>query len=305
MSTAARSHGLTVAARRDKLTVMTTHATFAPAKINLMLHVRGRRPDGYHEIESLIAHVALYDRVTVTARTGPLRIECRDPRIPADERNLAHKAAHTLLAAAGRSPADVAIRLEKHIPAGAGLGGGSSDAAAVLMLINKMLRLGFAREQLAQIGAQLGADVPLFLHASPCIVRGIGHAIEPLSRALAGFATLIMPPLHCATPAVYQAWTRTGTPDERPSAAALLAASSDVATLMPSLYNDLEAAAMTVEPALAPLHVELVKLAGGPVRMSGSGASFFRLFDQEQDARTFADLVAAKLHIPAAAVALR
>lgn len=284
---------------------MDSLSALAPAKINLTLRVICRGIRGYHIIRSLVTQVELCDRVTVTHRPGPLRVECDDPQIPIDERNLAYNAAEALCEVAERAPADLLIQLEKHIPVGAGLGGGSTDAAAVLRLANELLGLGFDRETLAEMGAHIGADVPLFLYDSPSFISGRGDKVDQVGFALPGYATLIMPPLHCATGEVYRAWSRRCEPIIRPDSAELLMYRPKLSELMPKLYNDLEPAAKMVEPALLPLHAQLVKLADGPVRMTGSGASFFRLFDQQHEAQAFADLVTEKLDLPTAAVALR
>lgn len=151
----------------------------APAKINLCLHVLGRRPDGYHELYSLMCPVALYDRLRLRPGGAADQIACDPPSVPADDSNLALKAAklfnHTLLAEGLKNVPKVCIHLEKKIPVGAGLGGGSSDAAAVLKGLNACHGQPFAGERLRAMALNLGADVPFFIDARPAIAQGIGN----------------------------------------------------------------------------------------------------------------------------------
>jgi len=282
---------------------MHTVSADSPAKINLTLRVLAKRPDGYHEIESLITQVDLCDTVTVSATGRAIRVTCDEPSIPTDESNLAHRAAQALLGPA--TQAGIQIDLLKRIPAGAGLGGGSSNAATVLRLANDLLGSGFSVERLAEIGRRLGADIPLFLHGSPCIVRGVGDRIESLSRPIPGWVTIVMPPIHCDTQEIYEAWSACERVEKRPSAARLSSLYRTAGELMPRLYNDLEPAAVRVRPELAHLHEDLCKLAGAPVRMTGSGSAFFRLVDDEADARLLAEQVGRVLDIPVVTAALR
>src|SRR5713101_8134195 len=136
----------------------------APAKVNLFLRIVGRRRDGYHLIDSLMVPVSLSDEVAVEVTNGrpEITVTCDDPTIPCDETNLAYKAAALLCTETGMSTR-IALSLHKRIPAGAGLGGGSSDAAAVLKSLNTLLSLGLTADRLGTLGARLGADVPFFI----------------------------------------------------------------------------------------------------------------------------------------------
>src|SRR3954462_15119471 len=148
----------------------------APAKVNLSLRVVGRRRDGYHLIDTIMVPVDLYDEIEITrGKPGAkLTVACDDPRVPAGRRNLVYLAAELLLGeAAKRQPLDIYIR--KRIPIGAGLGGGSSDAAAALVGLNRLLRLKKSRRELLALGAKLGADVPFFIVGRPARARGIGE----------------------------------------------------------------------------------------------------------------------------------
>lgn len=259
-------------------------------KINLTLHVRGRRPDGFHEIESIVARIGLADDVTVESWTGPaITVDCSDPSIPVDASNLAVRAARLLQswASVGRG---AHLTLAKRIPAGAGLGGGSSNAATTLQLLDRMWHLGIERGELAEIAAMLGSDIPLFMSDCPLnIVRGRGELLEPVRPSLAADLLLALPPIHSPTAAVYGAFAPAGQRFERPSAEAVLRDSTDPAsrgsridarTLMSLAFNDLEPAAAIVTPALGEFARRLRQESGLPFCMSGSGAAFFCLFPQ-------------------------
>ena len=167
----------------------------APAKINLRLRVIGKRADGYHQLDTIMLPVSLYDLIEIskirqiggkTARTHHLTVTGNHPLVPTGKKNLAYKAALLILSDAKVS-AKVHIRIHKRIPVGAGLGGGSTDAAATLVGLNRLLRLGYTSKKLEKMSLALGADVPFFVKAVPARARGIG---ERLSRAAWSATTL-------------------------------------------------------------------------------------------------------------------
>jgi len=273
---------------------MPTLTRQSPAKINLTLRVGPLRPDGFHEIESLVARVGLCDTVSVRPRAdGQLTLECDDPAIPCDETNLALRAAR-LLGDKAKSKSGAHISLKKRIPAGSGLGGGSSNAATALMLLNDLRQPGLARDELAAIGAQIGSDVPLFFHSPLCIVRGRGERIEDLTVRLEAWVALVLPEIRSSTRDVYAAWDRNPSSESRIRSSELTIPKSAEA-LMPQLFNDLEPAALAVNPPLAEVVEQLGQLSDGPVRMTGSGAGLFRLFDSQSSAKRFAATVRAAL----------
>jgi len=264
----------------------------SPAKINLTLRVVGRRADGYHDIESLVAQVDLCDRVGVAPREDRrFLVECDEHSIPCDHTNLAWRAARALADETGERRG-ATISLHKRIPAGAGLGGGSSNAATTLKLLNAHWGLRLSHPELACIGARLGSDVPLFCHGPLCVIRGRGEHVEELRHPAAKWVALLLPGLHSATPVVYGAWDRL---EKRPPARTLeeviagLTAPADV--LMKLLHNDLEAATFSVLPELRTLAERTKAAAGLEVRMTGSGSTLYRLFDHEEPARAFAEAV--------------
>ncbi len=234
----------------------------APAKVNLFLHVTGRRADGYHLLESLFALVDLADTVTLARRDDGAIARAGDvPGVPEDE-DLAIRAARALRAATGtRFGATIAV--DKRIPLGGGLGGGSSDAASVLLALNRLWGLGLAREELARIGVALGADVPFFVHGENALVRGIGEEIAPVSLPRQWLA-LVFPGVAVPTAAVFSApeLTRT-TPSGKMNVFSVGYG-----------RNDLEPVAASRHPEVAAALVAL-RRAAGDARMSGSGSSVF------------------------------
>ncbi|MCG3127750.1 MAG: 4-diphosphocytidyl-2-C-methyl-D-erythritol kinase [Phycisphaerae bacterium] len=265
------------------MVTMRTAQARCPAKINLSLAVLGRRPDGYHEIDSLVARISLCDAMSFALR-GDERIvvHCDDAAAPSDASNLAARAAEALRA--GRPLPGVEIALHKRIPVAAGLGGGSSNAATALRVLRELWRLDVSDAELARIGATIGSDVPVFLQpAAACRISGRGEVVEPLRLAFAGVVVLILPAIHSSTAAVYAAWSRRDTPGSpAPAPAGQLSA----AELMALARNDLEPAACEVQPRLGELAGALRRR--GPVCMSGSGSAFFRLFDDRRAAERFA-----------------
>ncbi len=259
----------------------------APAKINLTLAVLGRRADHFHEIESWVIPIDWCDRLTFDpASELSLRVAGPASQAPSDESNLVWQAATKLARAAGITP-QVGITLHKNLPAGAGLGGGSSDAAATLLALNDLWALQWPIERLRPIAAELGSDVSLFLSPGPAVVRGRGEQVETLSNELCVWLALIVPSFAVSTARVYGAWAgqaRAGAP-RRP----WLHEFKNAAALMQSLFNELEPAAFLVEPRLGLLHARIDGFAGRPVRMTGSGGALFTLFDDEPAARAWAD----------------
>ncbi|MBN1489804.1 MAG: 4-(cytidine 5'-diphospho)-2-C-methyl-D-erythritol kinase [Phycisphaerae bacterium] len=261
----------------------------APAKINWTLDLLERRSDGYHELETVASSLDWGDELTFAPQpdSADVTITCNDTSVPTDERNLVHKAAMRLARRAGVREG-AAITLNKRIPAGAGLGGGSSDAAATLRGLNVIWGLHWPTPQLLPLAATVGSDVPLLLVGGTAIARGRGEFVEPIPFAWAGWVTLAMPNIHVATPTVY-AHVR---PDDlRPSADGSRAFADRQATarwtaleLLEHCRNGLEAPAFRGFGALADLHAELQRRFGRPWRLCGSGSTFFTAWDSAEEA---------------------
>ncbi len=268
----------------------------APAKLNLTLRVGPRRSDGFHDVETLMTRVALCDDVAIELDGGPgVRVCCSAPEIPSDERNLAHRAATLYRSASGHTDLGMRIVIDKRIPSEAGLGGGSSDAAAVLSLLNGELR-AMPPATVAELAARLGSDVPFFLGPAAAWYAGRGERLVAGQRLPECWAVVLLPKARCPTAAVYQAFDALPAPAADRSTIDL----SDVrsaAQLMDRLVNDLEPAAEQVAPEVGRLRREAEALAAGPVRMTGSGSALFRLFDSRADAERFCYAAGARLPV--------
>jgi 4-diphosphocytidyl-2-C-methyl-D-erythritol kinase len=251
----------------------------APAKLNLFLHVLGRRPDGYHQVQSLMVPIDLTDRLDFEARDDGA-LERTGDVIGNVEDDLALRAA-TLLQAATRTRLGATIHVEKHIPAGSGLGGGSSDAATTLIALNRLWQLGLTRSELLPLAERLGADVPFFLGAGPALVEGIGEQLTPLNWP-ACWVALIYPGVHLATAEIFSdpGLTRSTEPTIIPS---LWAAREFFPRELPGA-NDLQAVAQRRAPEIAAALAWLDR--HGSARMTGSGSAVFAPLATESAAQT-------------------
>lgn len=233
----------------------------AYAKLNLSLRVRGRRPDGYHDIDSVVQTIDLADRLLVHVAEGDgLHVTNDLPGLEGPD--LAERAAAAALAAKG-ARRDVTIDVTKGIPAGAGLGGGSSDAAAVLRLLDLAVPPALPRHRLHAVAAQLGSDVPLFLVGGCVRIQGRGERLETCPEPRTETFAVLVPPIHCSTPVVYAAWDAHSTPEDAPCILGT---------------NDLLAPALATYPALLPYDQAIRDLGGCYAGMSGSGAAFYAAF---------------------------
>ena len=254
-------------------------AEFAPAKINLFLRVVGRRPDGYHELDSIFVPISLCDRVAIEVRPSQavsISIAMRSGigNIPPGDRNLAWRAAAAMTKEFGLA-AQVLIDLHKEIPAGAGLGGGSSDAGAVLRMMAALCRID-NRQRLAKAAAGLGADVPFFLDPRAARVTGIGEKIAPLDSMPVLHLVVAAPPIEVSTAEVFAALT----PDDWSGAAP----DADISAITAgrfeasALVNDLEPVAIRLCPKISQLKAILQELGASAAAMTGSGGAVFGIF---------------------------
>lgn len=283
--------------------VVTIHA---PAKLNLSLAVLERRADGFHEIESLMVPVDLADSLSVTTGGPPgIRLRVRfagplaTPRgsvlardVPADATNLVVRAAAELAAEAGVEPA-LDIDLVKRIPSGAGLGGGSSDAAAVLSAAATAWGLGWPREQLMTIGGQIGSDVPWFFANAAAIAAGRGERIVPVTPLAPLSAVIACPPEGLSTAAVYRACTPSRIRAGEAEALAAALAAGDLRAAEPLLHNDLEPPARALSPHVDRLLADLERAGGFRPRLTGSGSACFTLCRTAREAGGIAARLAA------------
>lgn len=258
---------------------------FSPAKLNLSLAITGRRPDGFHDLVSVVVTLDFGDTLEAAVRPGGAgsTLECDDATVPTDASNLILKAAAAFAAATGWREA-VHFRLAKRIPMGAGLGGGSSNAVAALRALNQLAGGPLGAVRLAELAAGLGSDCPLFLHGGPVVMRGRGERIEPLPAAavarLSGRRVLVVKPhFGISTPWAYGRMVARGT-DYLPAAeaearlAAWLAGAADAEAV---LFNNMEPAAFEKYVALPVLRERLRRETGARLHMSGSGSACFVL----------------------------
>ncbi|MCK8600715.1 4-(cytidine 5'-diphospho)-2-C-methyl-D-erythritol kinase [Desulfoferrobacter suflitae] len=251
-----------------------------PAKINLWLEILGKRSDGYHELSSLMLPIGVYDHLQLDHRSAGIQLACSHREIPSDHNNLAHKAARLYLARA-ESGSGVSILLDKGIPVGAGLGGGSADAAAVLLAMNRLFQNRLSLQELSEMAHMLGADVPFFLHQSPALATGIGEKIELLDGVPEFPIVLIKPPITVSTGWVYQRLKLT-------RGVSRIRISTFLARpwqLRDFLENDLEFVTLHEYPLLNSIKEWLENHGAEGTLMSGSGPTVFGVFADESRAQ--------------------
>jgi 4-diphosphocytidyl-2-C-methyl-D-erythritol kinase len=255
----------------------------SPAKINLHLRVGPRAPDGFHPLLSWMCTVGLHDTIEMTTTTDPgIHLTCDHPDVPIDATNLIIRAGQALNPNLGAE-----VSLQKKIPLGGGLGGGSSNAAFALTGFNQLWNLNLSNDRLAAIASQLGSDVPFFLHGPSSICEGRGERVTPIPRLAAKYAVLFFPNLSMSTPAVYRRFDEMNLGSDTAihhhpnwQSWSNLAATD----LLKVLINDLEPPAFSLCPELAELRTRVEQKIAQPVRMSGSGSTLFTVADGLRDA---------------------
>ncbi len=263
----------------------------APAKINLCLHVLGRLESGYHELAMAMQRVSLYDRIDLTVRAaGGVRVDCPAVGFLGDEENIAARAARLFLEKT-RIDAGVDIQIEKRIPVAAGLGGGSSDAATVLLALRELFEVDLDDGLLQDMGATLGADVPFFIFQEPAWATGIGTRLEPLAPLPQVSYLLVNPRIAVSTAEVYQSLRLT-----KGGGLANLPRFSVVSRedLCAALHNDLEAVTLLRYPLLAEIKQKLLDHGALGALMSGSGPTVFGVYADFAEARRAGEILAAE-----------
>jgi len=260
------------------------------AKINLDLRILGTRADGFHDLKTVFQSLTLFDNVTVSVRRGPMALTCDEPDIPADHRNLAWKAAallHHVVTGKTSAPRDVLIELRKRVPAQAGLGGGSANAATTLLALNALWKLDLDPASLTRIGARLGADVPYFLVGGTALGLGRGDDIYPLADMPQVHVVILRPGFGVATTDAYR-WfdEEVRRPLKEPAARRV---PDGWPAWSAALRNDLETAVMKHHPAIGRIKQSLLDAGATFAAMSGSGSAVFGLFDRADAARRTAN----------------
>jgi 4-diphosphocytidyl-2-C-methyl-D-erythritol kinase len=267
----------------------------SPCKVNLLLNILGKRPDGFHELETVMQPVNLCDRLTFECRGGAVELSCGHAKLPVDSRNLVHRAAAAFLQAAKISDG-VRIHLEKKIPLAAGLGGGSGNAATTLLALNELFGRPLSVAKLNELAAALGSDVPFFLQGRPVLATGRGEKIQQLDNfvALRSRAFLLIHPgFGISTPWAYQNLARfpaalNGQPDRAAKLVAKLQ-SNDWPAVADGFYNSLETPALEKYPVLA-LFQEFLRANGAlATLMSGSGSTTFAITENQAAAEVLVE----------------
>ena len=291
----------------------------APAKINLHLHVGPRRPDGFHSLLSWMCTVALFDNLTIepvevgaAAGSEAVQLSCDFPGLATDQQNLVVRVSLGFLEAARASAhatAATGLRaaLQKRIPMGAGLGGGSSDGARTIVGLNALFRTEWPSNQLSEFAARFGSDMPFFIYGPSSVCKGRGEHVRPISAPRPGWAVLLLPELMMPTPQVYRRFDEMKLGhdeaiEQEPDWDQWTGVSA--MQLLPKLVNDLEAPAFSISKELGDLRSRAEAIAGRPVRMSGSGSSLFTLFDERGEAEEAAAKLTQELAVRATAVGL-
>jgi 4-diphosphocytidyl-2-C-methyl-D-erythritol kinase len=260
---------------------------WAPAKVNLHLEILGKRPDGYHALETLMVAINLYDTLVFAEdASGQLSLLCNRPEVPTGPANLAIRAAELLRKTTACSRG-AKIRLVKRIPLAAGLAGGSTDAAAALAGLNRLWNLGLADGALQEMSAQLGSDVPFFFRTPAAWCTGRGEIVTPTAMGKKLWLVLVCPPFGLATAEVYQKVAVPAQPRPGDEIRQALAA-GDVEQVGRLLHNRLQAAASMLRPEMAEYQRRLEELNPAGAVMSGSGSTLFALARDRQDAKRIA-----------------
>jgi len=255
--------------------------TISPAKINLFLCITGKRPNGYHDIHSLMCGIALHDVLTLDFQASRVGVSCSHPDVPEDDTNIACRAAAGFFQAWGR-PGGLGIMIEKNIPVAAGLGGGSSNAATVLTALNAHYGFPFSDGELANLAVNLGADVPFFLHCRPAVATGVGEKLSFFGKIQPYPIVLIYPKLRVRTADVYNGLNLGLTNCEQKLNSLPL---NDGFDPIHHLCNDLETVTISWFPEISEIKNTLTHLGAMGSLMSGSGPTVFGIFSDAVQAR--------------------
>lgn len=265
------------------------------AKVNLSLRVLGRRGDGYHEIRTILQTITLNDTITFEALdTVRLELLCDNSAIPTDERNLVHKAAMSLSRRYGGNRG-ARIHLEKRIPSGGGLGGGSSNAAVTLLALSNLWELPTTLSELSALAAELGADIPFFLTGGGALGTGTGATISPLADVDTLYLVVVTPRIEISTAQAYAALNAPQCDFLTNSGSMSILSGSHTTANIDLLHadawrNDFESVILQMYPQTEAARTRLLQLGAQRAMLSGSGASVFGIFDKAGQARAYREL---------------
>jgi 4-diphosphocytidyl-2-C-methyl-D-erythritol kinase len=255
---------------------------FSPAKINLFIYIKGKRKDGYHDLVSLMCCIGLYDKVSLSFGVRETNVSCVHPNVPEDETNLAFGAASLFLKGLNKNEG-VGINIEKNIPVAAGLGGGSSNAASVLLGLNHYYDYPFSIDELMSMGLSIGADVPFFIFKKPAIASGIGEKLEAYHGLVNYKILLVFPGFSISTADVYKSLNLGLTKCKKK----LKHLFSNTQYFDPEyhLCNDLETVAASKYPGISEAKTAILNQGAIGALMSGSGPTVFGLFSDSEKAK--------------------
>jgi len=254
------------------------------AKVNLYLEITGKRPDGYHELITVMCLIDLHDTLRIEFQTPATRLTCNHPDVPADASNLVLKAAHAFFETIGRSDA-LSVSIDKKIPVGAGLGGGSSNAAAMLTSLNAYYQKPLGDEALMRLAGRIGADVPFFIYGRPAVATGIGERLSPFDHLAEMPILLIYPGNPVSTAEVYQR-LNFGLTKSKKINTQITFRHIRKKGIPALLHNDLEPPAFVMNPEIAHAKTVLVAQGAAGALMSGSGSSVFGIYANPADAHS-------------------
>ncbi len=257
------------------------------AKLNLTLDVTGRTDDDYHTIISVMQLVDIHDIVTIKRRNGSgILLDSGAVFLPSDSRNVAWKAARAFFRSCSIAPGGLSIQIEKNIPVGAGLGGGSADAAAVLAGLNELYETGLPLEKLLSIGASVGADVPFCILGGTALATGIGEILKPLPPMPDCDIVVCKPPYSCSTPAIYQRYD-SQRPRERPDTQGFVNAleKGDFSQMCRRLFNVFECLIPEHSRDIFQIKDTMLEFGAQGASMTGTGSAIFGLYDSSGEAQ--------------------
>jgi 4-diphosphocytidyl-2-C-methyl-D-erythritol kinase len=266
----------------------------APAKVNLFLEVLRKRSDGYHDIETILQEIDLSDTITLEETSSPeITVQCSNPHVPDDNANLAFKAALLLKKHLRKKKRGIIISIEKNIPVAAGLGGGSSDAAAVLNGLNKLWKINLPRETLLNLAGQIGMDVPFFIDGGLCLAKGRGEKLTKLTPQPEIWFVLAVPSIKVSTAWAYNQLSISSLTTKLKENRIILDAirSADAGKIGKQLFNRLEEVTMKRHSEIAELKEKMLSAGAGGALMSGSGPSVFGIFSAQRDAKRAGDIL--------------
>ena len=266
---------------------MRTFEEKAFAKLNLYLGIHGLREDGYHELETVFQAIDLCDLVALSVHhQGGISLRCNLPYLPTDGRNLAVKAAEVFFRTAGMENPGLNINIKKTIPVGAGMAGGSTDAACVLRLLNRAFGMPLCYKKLAEAALSLGADVPFCLKGGTALAKGVGEKLQPLAPMPACFFVVAKPGFSVATKDAFQLYDQQPARNY-PASTALMEGleRGELETVARNLYNALEEPVGGQKPLIFRVRDTLLEQGALGARMTGSGSAVFGIFTQEDQAR--------------------